>query len=65
MDKLISCEPGTTAAKIRKWGFTLKHGFVSKYNETKISSIRQLEEMINKYRSNGETSAIIRISTIT
>ena len=62
--QLLNCIPGTTAAKIPRWRSTLKNGFITKYNNTNISSLHHLKELINKSRTNGETSITLTFSTI-
>ena len=62
--KLLTCTPGTPAAKIPRWRSTLKNGYITKYNDTHIKSIAHLSELIENSRLNGDTSTTITFSTI-
>ena len=62
--QLIECTPGTPAAKIPKWRSTLRNGFVTKYNDTNISSINDLKTLIAASRKNGNKTISVTFSTV-
>ena len=62
--QLVNCTPSTPAAKIPKWRSTLKNGFITKFNTTRISSLNDLKQAILHSKEAGDKSAILTFSTI-
>ena len=44
--KIINCLPSSPAAKIPKWRSTIRHGYLTKINNTDITSIAQATKLI-------------------
>ena len=62
--QLLDCTPSTPAARIPRWRSTLRNGFVTKYNDTVVSSVDQLKTLITISRDKGDKMAYITFSTI-
>ena len=62
--QLLDCILSTPAARIPKWRSTLRHGFITKYNQINIDSIDHLQQLILTSRNNNEKLANITFSTV-
>ena len=56
--------PSSPAAKIQKWRSTIRHGYLTKINNTDTTSIAQATKLIQQLRSSTTSNTTIEVSTI-